>query len=76
VDRGLARAAGLLVVALLLVLCAAFGTRTTAQATPQPDTAQVAAAVSVHGCPYYDLCVYTGYNYSGTMHKFYNCEDY
>jgi hypothetical protein len=70
------RAAGLLVVALLLAVTAGFGTRTPAQAAPQPDTAQVAAAASVHGCSYYNLCLYTGYNYSGTMHHLYNCEPY
>lgn len=70
--RGI-RAAGLIIVAVLLALTAAFGTRTSAEATTDRSPS---AAATVQGCGYGYICLYEGYNYAGTIHRLYNCEYY
>lgn len=70
------RGAVVLLVALLLALMGAFGTRTTAEAT----TDQIArAGATVNGCRYGYICLYENYNYSappGTRHDLLTCGEY
>jgi hypothetical protein len=74
------RAGVLMLVAMLaaaLGVQAGLGSANAAPAVHQAASVhQAAALATVHGCPYYDLCLYEGYNFGGTIHRMYNCQIY
>lgn len=69
------------IVLLLSVVVAVLATTSPASASSRPDVGQsVATALiannTVHGCPFYYFCAYSGTNYSGTKIQMYFCQFY